>query len=196
MCSLNRRIHCGLLMVLSALAGSAVPAQHAAHGDAAPGAPPILGVLDFPTSGAPAAQEAFERGVMLLHSFEYEDARSAFLEAQALDPSFAMAVWAEAMTLNHPLWDQQNRQEALKVLAKLPPPGQRRTTAVEERFIEAMQLLYGEGSKRERDMAYRNAMAAMHDDFPDDLEVAVFYALSILGSVYERDFRTYMLAAS
>ena len=30
----------------------------------------------------------------------------------------------------------------------------------------------------------------------DDLEAASFYGLSILGSVYERDFRTYMKSAS
>jgi tetratricopeptide (TPR) repeat protein len=156
----------------------------------------ILGVLEFPTSGATEAQDAFERGVMLLHSFEYEDARSAFLEAQSIDPGFAMAIWGEAMTLNHPLWDQQKREDALKVLAKLPPAGERKTTGLEERFIGAVKTLYGAGSKQARDLAYRDAMAAMHADYPDNLEVAAFYALSILGSVYERDYRTYMQAAA
>jgi len=159
-------------------------------------APLILGVLEFPTSGAPRAQDAFERGLMLLHSFEYDDARNAFLEAQALDPDFAMAVWGEAMTHNHPLWNRQNRGEALTALAKLPAAEQRDTTEVEERFIDAVQVLFGTGSKQERDLAYRNAMAAMQADFPDNLEVAAFHALSILGSVYERDYRTYMQAAA
>jgi tetratricopeptide (TPR) repeat protein len=179
-----------VLLALFTAAPTAVPAEPAAS------SPPILGTLYFPTSGAPAAQPAFERGVMLLHSFEYEDARSAFLEAQAADPGFAMAIWGEAMTLNHPLWDQQNREEALDVLAKLPPPGTRDTTPLEERFIAAVQTLYGDGSKQARDLAYRDALAAMHADYPDDLEVAAFYALSILGSVYERDVRTYMQAAA
>lgn len=176
---------------------AAAPAAPAAAPDqAADAPPPILGTLHFPTSGSAAARPAFERGVMLLHSFEYEDARAAFLQAQAADPDFAMAVWGEAMTLNHPLWDQQNREEALKVLAKLPPPDERQTTALEERFIAAVQTLYGEGSKQARDLAYRDSLAAMHADYPDDLEVAAFYALSILGSVYERDYRTYMQAAA
>jgi tetratricopeptide (TPR) repeat protein len=168
----------------------AVPAEPAAN------PPPILGTLHFPTSGSAEAQPAFERGVMLLHSFEYEDARAAFLEAQAVDPGFAMAIWGEAMTLNHPLWDQQNREEALKVLAKLPPRDKRDTSPLEERFIAAVQTLYGEGSKPSRDLAYRDALAAMHADYPDDLEIAAFYSLSILGSVYERDVRTYMQAAA
>lgn len=181
-----------LVLLLAATPAAAV----AAPDPAAEAPPPILGTLNFPTSGSGEAQPAFERGVMLLHSFEYEDARAAFLEARSADPGFAMAIWGEAMTLNHPLWNQQDREGALKVLAKLPPAGERDTTALEERFIDAVQTLYGKGSKQSRDLAYRDALADMHEDYPEDLEVAAFYALSILGSVYERDYRTYMQAAA
>jgi hypothetical protein len=62
------------------------------------GAPLILGVLDFPNSGAEAAQDAFTRGVLLLHSFEFDDSRTAFLEAQVIDSGFVMAIWGEAST--------------------------------------------------------------------------------------------------
>ena len=158
--------------------------------------PLILGVLDFPNSGAAGAQDAFSRGVMLLHSFEFTDARSAFLEAQALDPGFVMAIWGEAMTLNHPLWMQQDREEALAVLAKLGPREDLQITERERRYLGAIDTLYGEGSKEQRDTAYRDAMRSLYEDYPDDLEAASFYGLSILGSVYERDFRTYMKAAS
>lgn len=185
------------LLFLAFVAFVIVPAAgRAAAEEPAAEAPLILGVLDFPTSGAPGAQDAFERGVMLLHSFEYEDARNAFHEAQAIDPDFAMAVWGEAMTHNHPMWNRQNRDAALAVLAKLPPAAARNTTDVEERFINAVEILYGAGGKQDRDQAYREAMAAMQADFPDNLEVAAFHALSILGSVYERDYRTYMQAAA
>ena len=178
-----------VVFVIAPAAGRAAP-------EPATEAPLILGVLEFPTSGASDAQDAFERGVMLLHSFEYEDARNAFLEAQAIDPEFAMAVWGEAMTHNHPLWNRQDREAALTALAKLPPATTRDTTEVEERFIDAVQILYGSGGKQDRDQAYRAAMANMQADFPDNLEVAAFHALSILGSVYERDYRTYMRAAA
>ena len=36
-----------------------------------------------------------------MHSFEHDDAREAFVEAQKADPNFAMAYWGEAMTFNH-----------------------------------------------------------------------------------------------
>ena len=158
--------------------------------------PLILGVLDFPNSGDAAAQDAFSRGVMLLHSFEFDDARAAFLEAQAIDPGFAMAIWGEALTLNHPLWQEQDREEALNVLAKLAPRGALELSERENRYLDAVHTLYGDGSKRERDLAYMDAMRGIYETYPDDLEAASFYALSILGSVYERDFRTYMRAAA
>src|SRR5262245_64554515 len=53
--------------------------------------PRDLGTLSFPTSGPPAAQAAFIRGVVLLHNFEYDEAIEAFRDAQRQAPGFAMA---------------------------------------------------------------------------------------------------------
>ncbi|HXV75341.1 MAG TPA: hypothetical protein VD788_03415, partial [Candidatus Polarisedimenticolaceae bacterium] len=72
-----------------------------------------LGHIDFPNSGSADAQAPFVRGVLLLHSFEYEDAREEFRRAQAIDPRFSLAYWGEAMTHNHPLWREQDREAAL-----------------------------------------------------------------------------------
>jgi len=159
-------------------------------------APRILGVLDFPNSGSQEAQAFFVQGILLLHSFEFDDARTAFLAAQAIDPGFAMAIWGEALTLNHPLWAQQDRETALEVLAKLPANSEQSTTKREQMYLAAAGVLYGEGEKPSRDIAYMQAMQGIYEAYPDDLDAASFYALSILGSVYERDFRTYMKAAA
>ena len=89
-----------------------------------------LGRISFPTSGSAEAQPHFIRGVLLLHSFEFDDAAEAFREARRIDPGFAMAYWGEALTHNHPLWRYQNRDAALKVLAELgPTPEARRARA-------------------------------------------------------------------
>jgi len=188
------------IVAVVAFGALAVAVQSFAHDqeqhDDASLPPLILGVLDFPNSGAAEAQDAFSRGVMLLHSFEFDDAHSAFLEAQEIDTGFAMAIWGEAMTFNHPLWAQQDRESALKVLAKLGPRGSLKVSAHEQRYLDAAATLYGEGSKQQRDIAYMEVMRSIHEDYPDDLEAAAFYGLSILSSVYERDFRTYMKAAS
>jgi tetratricopeptide (TPR) repeat protein len=178
-----------------AIAAQSFALDQEEHDDAS--LPPlILGVLDFPNSGAAAAQDAFSRGVMLLHSFEFDDAHSAFLAAQAIVPGFALAIWGEAMTFNHPLWGEQDREEALKALAKLGPKQSLQVTGHEQRYLDAAATLYGEGSKQQRDIAYMETLRSLHEDYPDDLEAAAFYGLSILSSAYERDFRTYMKAAS
>ena len=82
----------GPLLSLVALASVTTAVRMAAQ------TPPHLGAIDFPTSGAPAAQPSFIRGVLLLHSFEYRDAAQAFREAQRIDPRFALAYWGEALT--------------------------------------------------------------------------------------------------
>lgn len=160
-----------------------------------------LGSVAFPNSGAPEAQEAFLRGVLLLHSFEYEDAATAFRRAQAIDADFALAYWGEAMTYNHPLWRQQDREAALAALARYAPtPAERAARAPTERergYLEAVDALYGEGDKGARDRAYMDAMRRLAEAHPADLEARAFHALSILGSRDgERDFATYMRAAA
>ncbi|MEF8817871.1 MAG: hypothetical protein V5A58_13860, partial [Salinibacter sp.] len=48
------------------------------------------GQTTFANTGAEAAQAPFLRGLLMLHSFEYDEARAAFQEAQRIDPDFAM----------------------------------------------------------------------------------------------------------
>jgi tetratricopeptide (TPR) repeat protein len=160
-----------------------------------------LGSLAFPNSGAAAAQDAFVRGVLLLHSFEYEDAREAFHEARRLDPGFALAYWGEAMTHNAPLWNRQDRDAARRVLAELAPTPEGRLakapTEREKAWLRTLEALYGEGDKEARDEAYAAAMEELAAAYPDDLEARAFWSLSILGTAQGvRDFRTYMRAGA
>jgi tetratricopeptide (TPR) repeat protein len=160
-----------------------------------------LGQLDFPNSGAPAAQEAFLTGALLLHSFEYDDAATAFREAQAIDPAFALAYWGEAMTENHPIWVEQDLDGARAALAKLGASREERLakapTERERVYLEAVEILYGEGTKEERDLAYEQAMGRWSVAHAEDLEAKAFHALAILGTAQgERDFPIYMKAAA
>jgi tetratricopeptide (TPR) repeat protein len=160
-----------------------------------------LGSIRFPTSGAAAAQAPFLRGVLLLHSFEFEDAREAFLEAERADPSFVLAYWGEAMTYNHPLWREQDQDAARAALAKLAPTPEARAakgkTERERGYLAAIETLYGEGDKVARDRAYAEAMHRLADRYPDDLEARAFWALAILGTAQGvRDYSVYMSAAA
>lgn len=160
-----------------------------------------LGVVDFPTSGSPAAQPLFIKGVLLMHSFEYDDAREAFVEAQKADPAFAMAYWGEAMSYNHAVWQRTSPDLARAALAKLAPtPDARRAKAPTEKekdWLGAVERLFGSGEKLARDLSYADAMKRMYEKYPNDDEVKAFYALSILGTSHNgRDFSIYMRAAA
>ncbi|HYT32817.1 MAG TPA: hypothetical protein VEO37_09505 [Thermoanaerobaculia bacterium] len=159
-----------------------------------------LGRIDFPTSGSAEAQKHFLRGALLLHSFEFEDAAEEFRAAQKIEPGFAMAYWGEAETKNHPLWMERDRDAALEALKRLgPTPEARRAKAPTERekgYLDAVEALYGEGEKADRDRAYAEAMKRLHEKYPEDLDAASFYALSLLGTTEgKRDIPTYMMTA-
>jgi tetratricopeptide (TPR) repeat protein len=162
-----------------------------------------LGLISFPTSGSAASQPSFIEGVKELHSFQFDEAALAFQKAEQLDPNFAMAYWGEAMSHNHPLWAEVDVDKAKAALEKLGPTLDARLakarTPKEKSYLQAVdQLFYSPGDKLARDIAYSKAMSKMYAEWPDDHEVDVFYALSILGTIRPGDtgFRRQALAAA
>src|SRR3954453_20138798 len=57
-----------------------------------------LGNVHFQTSCTPQAQEKFDRGLAMVHSFFYPDSVKAFTEAAAADPQCAIAYWGIAIS--------------------------------------------------------------------------------------------------
>jgi len=87
--------------------------------------------VHFSTGCRPEAQSAFEKGVALLHSFQYEEARQTFAEVEKQDRKCAMAHWGKAMSLDHQLWDfpeagklEEGRKE-VELANKLSPQSPR-----------------------------------------------------------------------
>jgi len=149
-----------------------------------------LGEVRFQFSGSPEAQTAFKKGLLLLHSFEYWDARDAFQEAREIDPEMPMAYWGEAMTHNHPLWSEQDYEEAVAVLKLLDEfDYTAKSSLIEQDLIAGVKLLYKpKTEKKDRDLAYASYMEGLHEKYPKDQEVAAFYALSLLATaVADRD---------
>jgi tetratricopeptide (TPR) repeat protein len=156
--------------------------------------------VHFANSGAQRAQPAFQRGLALLHSFEYSAARGEFQKAETLDPAFAMAVWGEALTYNHTLWHEQDTAAARAAMAKLGATPEERVargrTAREREYLSSLEKLYGPGDKAQRDAAYSAALGDLSHRYPNDLDARALYALSLLGISPKRDVRTYMRAAA
>ena len=159
------------------------------------------GTTDFHASGDPEAHALFIRGLVMLHNFEYEDAREVFRQARSLDPDFVMAYWGEALTHEHPLWNQQNLPAARAVLAQLAPSAGgrigRAQTEREKAYIHSVNVLFGEGNARERDYAYSAALEAISETWPEDVDARALYALSVLTTSHDgRDFYKFMQAGA
>src|SRR5687767_508085 len=156
---------------------SAAFAQHEQHA-----AGNQLGTVAFQTSCAPAVAADFNRGVALLHSFEFRDALASFNTVIERDPSCAIAHWGIAMChwgnpfagvkAGPPL--ERGRAAVEKGLSMGTPTPRERAylAAVAELFKNADTVTH-----RDRTLAYARAMEGVQRQFPADIEARIFYAL-------------------
>ena len=169
----------------------AMPGVARAATDSKPGLMTKLGTIRFPNSGNAAVQAPFLTGVKALHNFQFDEATEAFRAAQQADPNFALGYWGEAMSYNAPLWARQDVGKARAALNRYAPSPEARAekapTGKERALLAAVDVLFGPGEKLARDTAYSKAMETLHKTDPADDELAVFYALSLLGTVRPGD---------
>jgi pentatricopeptide repeat protein len=159
-----------------------------------------LGEIKFTATGKKEAQPYFEKGLLLLHSFEYEDAAEQFKKARSIDPDFTMAYWGEAMTHNHNLWRYLNFDKAIEVLHQLGNTAEEREakakTEIEKDFIKAVNILYSKGNLNEVYGKYADWLGQLYKKYPGNNEVAAFYSVALIGSVTEgRNDKVYEHAA-
>jgi tetratricopeptide (TPR) repeat protein len=173
-----------------------------------------VGSVQFPTSCSPKAQPEFLRGVALLHSFFYEEARRVFAAAAAIDPSCAMAHWGVAMTWYHPIWSPPGDDDLKAGLQAIQKAEAAKAKTERERdYIGAVAAFYRAAKEKgtgptgqschgptdyvARRAAFSDALEKLHLKYPDDVEAAAFYALSlILASPKEEDLPTQLKAAA
>ena len=159
-----------------------------------------LGEIDFKATGKDEAQPSFKKGMLLLHSFEYEDAAEEFRNAIKIDKDFTMAYWGEAMTHNYPLWRYQAYEKANAVLNELAPTPEERLakakTDFEKDMMRGIHILYGSGTKLQRDSSYAAYMGELYKKNPGNNEIASFYSIALIGSVpVGRNIEVYEQAA-
>ena len=175
-----RDIRAAVLCVMCVLASAPMHSQtHLAHQ-----ASRRLGTVHFPNSGAPAAQEPFLRGIALLHSYEYVDAREAFSAARLRDPEFALAAWCEALTHSQFDWGTEDLVAARAVLLNFAPTRAARLamagTPEEREFGAAIESFLDDGAllDRARGVAAAMRLWATHD--PTNVEALAFAARGAL----------------
>ena len=143
-----------------------------------------LGRVHFETSCTPQAQEKFDRGLAMLHSFFYPNSVQAFTDAAAADPQCAIAYWGIAISSRpNPLilpLTPAALKNGLDAVEKGKTIGAK--TERERDWLEAIELYYKDYDKvdqTERGLAYEKAMEALMQKYPDDPEAAIFCALAL-----------------
>jgi tetratricopeptide (TPR) repeat protein len=172
-----------LAVVLSAWTLAAQEHHHAGGGEVMGGG--NLGQVHFPTSCAPSVQPDFEKGVALLHSFQYSASDQVFKQVAAADPSCAIAYWGEAMTLWHALWERPDASTLKSGRDEIEKAGGLNAeTAREREYIAAVAAFFKDDAKLDyagRAKAYSSAMGAIYEHYPEDGEAAAFYGLSLIS---------------
>jgi len=148
---------------------------------AVPAASPGLGKVSFPVSCKPEVRSSFERGVALLHSFQYAAAEKPFREVSQQDPQCAMAYWGLGMSIYHPLWDGADEKTISRGLGYVEKARVIGTSDMREReYIDALWIFYTHRGDR-RLIDYSKALAEICKHYPEDGEAQAFYALSLLA---------------
>jgi tetratricopeptide (TPR) repeat protein len=159
-----------------------VAAATASYEDAEPPLWDNLGSATYPvTTANPQAQAFFDQGLKLSYGFNHAEARRAFRMAQKLDPTCALCFWGEALVLgpniNVPMMPEAQAPAlaALKQAQALAGGA----SAKEQGLIAALAKRYAENPGPDRaplDGAYADAMAALSDAYPDDLDIGALAA--------------------
>jgi tetratricopeptide (TPR) repeat protein len=183
----------GLPGMMLRLAQTEVPRAEMSAANTAPAfadtEPPLwtgLGSVTYKVSTTnERAQAYFDQGLRLAYAFNHGEAQRAFRMAQKLDPNCAMCFWGEALVLG-PNINLPMQEDALapayaaaqkaKALAGDASPR-------EQALINALAARYGSDPKAARppfDAAYASEMAKVAKQFPDDDEIATFYAEAVM----------------
>jgi hypothetical protein len=147
-----------------------------------------LGKVHFETSCTAAVQPQFDRAVALLHSFEFGAAIAAFEATLKADPSCAMTQWGVALSRwGNPFGvgvrSATQVQQGLAAVQRARAIGA--ATARERAYIDAVATLYADAERLPQPArvgAYRDAMGRLASSYPDDIEAAIFHALSLTAA--------------
>ena len=186
------RLSVGAAAVLLAFSASAAHPQDHAHPQGE-----RLGTVRFATTCSPAVAPQFERGVALLHSFEFGASIRAFNDVLATDSTCAMAHWGIAISRWGNPMAAGNRSADLLRQGKASIDAATRLGARaserEREYIRAVGELYDDVANRNqatRVAAYERAMRDLAMRQPADTEATIFHAISLVAAASPTD-KTY-----
>jgi tetratricopeptide (TPR) repeat protein len=159
-----------------------------------------LGDLSYPiTTDSEMAQRYFDQGLRLTYAFNHAEAYRAFKKAQTLDPGCAMCFWGEAFVLGANINAAMEGSAVQPAFVAVTNAKARAGKASEREraLIDALATRYANDPAADPAAlagAYADAMAAVHARYPDDQDIAVLFADSVMNTspwdYWERDGRT------
>lgn len=142
-----------------------------------------FGAVNFENTCSEKQKPDINLAVSLLHSFEYDEAEKVFAKVIDAESGAAIAYWGVAMSNFHPLWQPPNAAELEKGKKAIQlAQSISNTSPREAAYIHALAQFYQDSdtvSHQKRCLRYEAAMEKLHADYPDDIEAALFYALSL-----------------
>jgi len=152
--------------------------------------PPLwdnLGDLTYPiTTADELAQRYFDQGLRLAYGFNHPEALRAFRKARRIDPTCAMCAWGEALVLGPNINAPMEPSAVIPAFSAVTRAQELAGDADlrEQSLIAALAKRYSADPDADRvalDTAYAQAMAEVTARFPDDDNIAVFYAESLMN---------------
>jgi tetratricopeptide (TPR) repeat protein len=138
------------------------------------------------TTSLPLAQRYFDQGLTFAYAFNHDEAIRSFQETARLDPLCAMAHWGVAYCngphINNPIMDEASSRRAWDALQSAISLRQN-ANAVEKQLIDALAKRYASPppiNRRPLDEAYAAAMREVWKRHPDDADIAVLFAESLM----------------
>lgn len=150
-----------------------------------------LGTVEFAISCTPEAQAEFNHAVALLHSFWFAPAIESFTTVTTLDPTCGMGHWGVAMSLRDNPFSPPSPQaleDGWAAVERAQAAGAK--TAREEAYIAAIAAFYQDAATvdhRTRAAAHTQAMEQIVNQYPEDQEAKIFYAIALDASAPPTD---------
>ena len=176
----------GMFTVLLAVAAMTAAAQQPHQHGGGASAPPAAAVLrtglgnhhHWIKTTSPEAQTFFDQGLTLVYGFNHGGAIRMFRRAAELDPNAPMPLWGVALALgphiNNPDVDPDSEKMAAETVKQAQDLAATHGTPRERAYIEALSARYSAEPTpdlRKLDEAYRQAMARLAKQYPNDLDV-------------------------